>query len=141
MISNTAAAVQSSLVKSHAVLIDASEDTLTSLNSMQQAVLSDVRIQKQAMDVLNSYHPFWLQQAMEIVVRKRVPPSSGSVKRQKAATSSFAAQHFLNDTDLAYEWASNKAIDGLYPPQYWVSEVALEGYIWSTCAACASALE
>lgn len=93
-----------------------------SLGLVQQAVLHDVRIQRQAMEVLGSYHPFWLQQALEVVVKKRVPGFAGSIKRQKAALASFAAQHILNDADLAYEWATNKAIDGLYPPQYWVRQ-------------------
>lgn len=88
--------------------------------NMQQAVLNDVRIRSQAMEVLGSYHPFWVRQAMEIIVQRRVPPAGVNDQKEGSSLSTFITNHFLNDADLSYEWATNKAIDGLYPPQYWV---------------------
>lgn len=73
------------------------------------------------MEVLTSYHPFWLRQAMEIIVQKRVPTAGDGGGKQGSSLSGFITDHFLHDADLSYEWATNKAIDGLYPPQYWVS--------------------
>ncbi len=72
------------------------------------------------MEVLGNYHPFWLRQAMEIIVQKQVPAAVAGSQKQGSSLSSFITDHFLHDVDLSYEWASNKAIDGLYPPQYWV---------------------
>lgn len=87
-----------------------------------QVMLHDVRIQKQAMDVLGCYHPFWLQQAVELIVRKRAPVSvNNNTKWQNSALSSFVAEHFLADAELAQDWAVNRGINGLFPPQYWVS--------------------
>ena len=96
-------------------------------------VLNDVRIQKHAMEVLGSYHPFWLQQAMELIVRKRVPLMPTDSRQKRSAIASFAVEHFLNDADLAYEWATNKAIVGLYPPQYWVGLKPSTGTAKNSC--------
>ena len=63
---------------------------------------------------------------MEIVVGKPVPLTHQEggprgLRRQIAELEGFITEHFLNDAELAYEWAANKAIDGLYTEEYWVS--------------------
>lgn len=83
-------------------------------------LLGDVRVREVGLEVLGSYHPFWLKLGMEVVVGKPVKVASKSLRRQVAELEAYIADNFLNDAELAYQWAANKAIDGLYTQQYWV---------------------
>ena len=41
-------------------------------------------------------------------------------RRQIAELEAFVSDNFLNDAELAFQWAANKTIDGLYTEAYWV---------------------
>ena len=85
--------------------------------------MGDIRLMEVGLEVLGSYHPFWLKLAMEVVVGKPVYITSKNLRRQIAEMEDFITEHFLNDAELAYEWAVNKAIDGLYSQAYWVRSI------------------
>ena len=87
---------------------------------LQQGQLGDVRILDTAQEVLGSYNAFWLRLGLEVVVGCAVSGGRGP-GGQAADLSRFVRERFLNDPELAYEGATNKAIDGLYTDQYWVS--------------------
>lgn len=87
---------------------------------LQQSLMGDVRIRDAGLEVLSSYHPFWLKLGLELVTGKPVRLTAKSVKRQVAQLEAFILEHFLNDAELAYQWALNKAIDGLYSSRFWV---------------------
>ncbi|KAK9814207.1 hypothetical protein WJX72_002306 [[Myrmecia] bisecta] len=78
----------------------------------EEAQLGDLKLRESAMDVLKSYHPFWLRLAVEIVVGQVITPPGG--------LHAFMLERFLNDPELARQHAFNAGIDGLYPPEYWV---------------------
>ena len=97
---------------------------------LQQSLLGDVRIREAGLEVLGSYHPFWLKLGLELVTGKPVTLTAKSVKRQVVQLEAFIVDHFLNDAELAYQWALNKAIDGLYSRQFWVGSSVPESSIY-----------
>ncbi|MEW5314489.1 MAG: hypothetical protein WDW38_005985 [Sanguina aurantia] len=91
------------------------------LDGRTEHTLNDVRMQRQAVELLSSYHPFWLAIGVQTVLGQALPVSAGSLSGLIGGSPAvrdlvygWAADVLFTDTQLESEYKHTT-----YKPRYW----------------------
>ena len=79
------------------------------------SLISDIKLQRSALDAIQSYNPFWLQQGLEAVLGAQMPQEEAYTD---AGLRKIMVDRLLGDPVLARKYARNATVDGIYKTGY-----------------------